>query len=40
LKYEDLKDGRFQDFLGFDLTREDWMVARERWRQGHERRTG
>lgn len=38
LKYDDLKDGRFQDFLAFDLTREDWLAARKRWLQDHKQR--
>jgi RimJ/RimL family protein N-acetyltransferase len=28
IKYHDLKDGRFQDMLAFDLTREEWVTSR------------
>jgi [ribosomal protein S5]-alanine N-acetyltransferase len=28
VKYHDLKDGRFQDMLLFDLTREEWITRR------------
>jgi RimJ/RimL family protein N-acetyltransferase len=38
LKYDEIKDGRFQDFLLFDLTREDWLSARERWQEENKRR--
>lgn len=38
LKYDEMKDGRFQDFLAFDLVREDWEIARQRWRDDHETR--
>jgi RimJ/RimL family protein N-acetyltransferase len=29
LKYHDVKDGRFQDMLAFDLTSDEWRRARE-----------
>ena len=38
LKYDDLKDGRYQDLLLFDLLREDWLAAREEWQQDQIRR--
>jgi diamine N-acetyltransferase len=38
LKYDDLKDGRYQDVLLFDLLREDWLAAREEWQQDQIRR--
>lgn len=38
LKYDDLKNGRFQDVLLFDLTREDWLAARQQWRESNNRR--
>lgn len=38
LKYTDLKDGRYQDLLTFDLLREDWLACREQWRAEQERR--
>jgi RimJ/RimL family protein N-acetyltransferase len=38
LKYDELKNGRFQDFLAFDLTREDWLAARKRWQEENNRR--
>ena len=33
LKFDEMKEGRFQDFLAFDLTRDDWLVARDRRRK-------
>jgi diamine N-acetyltransferase len=38
LKWDDLKDGRYQDLLLFDLIREDWLEARDRWREEQRRR--
>lgn len=38
LKYEDFKDGRFQDLLLFDLLPEDWLEAREAWREQQRQR--
>ncbi len=32
-KFEDLKDGVFRDGLLFDVLRDDWLAAREKWRQ-------
>lgn len=37
-KYADLKDGVYRDALVFDLTRPDWIVAREEWRTRVRRR--
>jgi RimJ/RimL family protein N-acetyltransferase len=31
-KFEDLKDGAYRDGLAFDVLRDDWLEARERWR--------
>ncbi len=38
LKWDDLKDGRYQDLLLFDLLPEDWLEARERWREEQRQR--
>ncbi|MEX2426027.1 MAG: GNAT family protein [Thermomicrobiaceae bacterium] len=38
LKYDDFKDGRYQDVLLFDLLREDWLSARDQWREQEIRR--
>jgi N-acetyltransferase len=38
LKYDDLKDGRFQDVLLFDLLREEWLPARNAWLEEQIRR--
>lgn len=38
LKYDDFKDGRYQDVLLFDLTREEWVAAREEWREKQRQR--
>ncbi len=32
LRWTDVKDGRYIDSLLFDLTRADWLVARDAWR--------
>lgn len=32
LKWTDVKDGRYVDALVFDLTRDDWLAARQAWR--------
>lgn len=39
LKYDDFKDGRYQDVFLFDLLPEDWLAAREEWRQQQAKRT-
>jgi RimJ/RimL family protein N-acetyltransferase len=31
-RWVDVKDGRYVDMLLFDLTREDWLAARDAWR--------
>lgn len=31
-RWDDVKDGRYVDSLLFDVTREDWLAAREAWR--------
>ncbi len=33
LKYDDLKNGAFRDAVVFDLKREDWIQARDEWRE-------
>ncbi|MEX2426028.1 MAG: GNAT family protein [Thermomicrobiaceae bacterium] len=38
LKYEDIKDGRFQDTLVFDLLPEEWLAARDAWQREHSAR--
>lgn len=38
LKYDDFKDGRYQDLLLFDLLPEDWLAAREEWREQQRQR--
>ena len=38
LKWQDVKDGRYQDALLFDLLREDWIEYRERWREEQRQR--
>jgi RimJ/RimL family protein N-acetyltransferase len=38
LKWEDVKDSRYQDMLLFDLLREDWIEYRELWREDQQRR--
>lgn len=32
LRWSDVKDGRYVDSLLFDLTREEWLAARDAWR--------
>lgn len=32
LKWVDIKDGRYHDALYFDVTRADWLAARDAWR--------
>jgi RimJ/RimL family protein N-acetyltransferase len=38
LKYDEFKDGRYQDVLLFDLTRDEWLEAREAWREQQRQR--
>ncbi|HLT21691.1 MAG TPA: GNAT family protein [Thermomicrobiales bacterium] len=33
LKWDELKDGVYHDILLFDVLRDEWLTARERWRQ-------
>jgi RimJ/RimL family protein N-acetyltransferase len=33
VKYDDIKDGKLRDMLVFDLTRDEWLTAREHWQQ-------
>lgn len=35
IKWDELQDGVYRDMLLFDVLREDWLAARERWRQEH-----
>lgn len=39
VKYDDVKDGKLRDMLAFDLTRDEWLAAREQWQQEQARRT-
>jgi RimJ/RimL family protein N-acetyltransferase len=32
LRWTDVKNGRYVDSLVFDLTRADWLAARDAWR--------
>ena len=34
LRWTDVKDGRYVDEVLFDVTRADWLVARDAWRAG------
>ena len=36
LKWDDYKDGVYRDTLVFDLLREDWLEARDAWRQSRQ----
>jgi RimJ/RimL family protein N-acetyltransferase len=38
LRWHDVKDGRYTDELMFDLTRADWLAARDAWRARRVRR--
>jgi diamine N-acetyltransferase len=38
LKWDEIKDGRYQDLLIFDLLPEEWLAAREVWREEQRQR--
>jgi RimJ/RimL family protein N-acetyltransferase len=38
LKYDELKDGKFRGYLVFDLTPDEWLEARDRWRAENQQR--
>ena len=33
LKWHDVKDGVYRDLLVFDVTRAEWLAARDEWRR-------
>jgi diamine N-acetyltransferase len=38
LKWEAIKDGVYRDTLVFDISREEWLASRERWREEQRKR--